>query len=278
MPSPLIALLGGDRRQIACARALTEAGYRVVLRGIDPNTEDTAQLAHCAAVVLPLPWGAGDLIRAPLWGGSLSLSHELATFPKTCHVFAGRVDDHLRHAAGGRPIHDYEQHEPLSILGAIATAEGALSIAMQCLPCTLWQTPVAVLGFGRIGKLLAHRLRGLGAEVTIFARKEADRTWATAYGYRACATTELDPLSQMRVIFNTAPALLLHADAVERLSPDTLYLELASASGIDLVAAHAHGIRIEPAPGLPGKHVPESAGRALAQTLLTLFAQEGILP
>lgn len=278
MPSPLIVLLGGDRRQHACARHLVDAGYRVLLRGIDSPLEEQIDLSPCAAVVLPLPWGRGDLIHTPLWGGSLSLSHTIAKFPETCHVFAGRVDPVLQQTAAPRPIHDYELHEPLSVAGAVATAEGALCVAMDCLPCTLLQAPVAVLGFGRIGKLLAHRLRGLGADVTVFARKEADRAWARAYGYRACATTETSALRGMRAIFNTAPARLLHADAVATLSPNVLYLELASTSGIDLNAATAHGIRVESALGLPGKHVPESAGLALAQTLLTLFAQEGILP
>lgn len=278
MPPPLIALLGGDRRQLACARILTTAGYRVTLRGIDNTTEDDALLADCAAIVLPLPWGRGDLIHTPLWGGSLSISHVVAKISQNCHVFAGRVDNALRQAVGTHSLHDYELYEPLAIAGAIATAEGALATAMHCLPCTLWQTSVAVLGFGRIGKLLAHRLRGLGANVTVFARKESDRAWATAYGYRVCATTEPAALSEMRVIFNTAPARLLHADTVAALSKNVLYLELASTSGIDLSAAQHHGIRVESALGLPGKHAPESAGLALAQTLLTLFAQEGILP
>ena len=278
MSPPLIALLGGDRRQLACAHLLKAAGYRVTLRGIDNTAEDDALLADCAAAVLPLPWGRGDLIHTPLWGGSLSISHMIAKLPSTCHVFAGRIDDALRRAVGARPLHDYELYEPLAIAGAIATAEGALAIAMHCLPCTLWQTPVAVLGFGRIGKLLAHRLRGLGADVIVLARKDADRTWASAYGYRVCATTELSKLSNVRVIFNTAPALLLPAEAVAVLPKNALYLELASSSGIDVSAAQQRGIRIEPALGLPGKHAPETAGAALAQALQTLFAQEGILP
>ena len=37
------------------------------------------------------------------------------------------------------------------------------------------------LGFGRLGKLLAHRLNALGARVSVAARKWADLAWAEAY-------------------------------------------------------------------------------------------------
>ena len=68
---------------------------------------------------------------------------------------------------------------------AVPTAEGAVQIAMEELPITLHRARVLVLGFGRLGKLAAHRFAALGAKVSVAARKWADLAWAEAYGYGA---------------------------------------------------------------------------------------------
>ena len=44
---------------------------------------------------------------------------------------------------------------------------------------------VLILGFGRVGKLTAHRMGVLGAKVTVAARDYEDLAWASAYGYEA---------------------------------------------------------------------------------------------
>ena len=44
---------------------------------------------------------------------------------------------------------------------------------------------VLVIGYGRVGRLLAHRLKGLGARVTVSARSFRDLAWIEAYGYCA---------------------------------------------------------------------------------------------
>ena len=49
---------------------------------------------------------------------------------------------------------------------ALPTAEGAVQVAMEELPLTLHSARVLILGFGRVGKLTAHRMGALGAKVT----------------------------------------------------------------------------------------------------------------
>ena len=89
---------------------------------------------------------------------------------------------------------------------AVPTAEGALQVAMEHLPVTLRGAQCLVLGYGRIGKLLSHRLQGLEARVTVAARKYADLAWAEAYGLRALPINRLSgALGGMQVIFNTVP-------------------------------------------------------------------------
>ena len=60
---------------------------------------------------------------------------------------------------------------------------GAVQVAMEELPLTLHSARVLILGFGRVGKLTAHRMGALGAKVTVCAQGYADLAWAAAYGH-----------------------------------------------------------------------------------------------
>lgn len=133
------------------------------------------------------------------------------------------------------------------------TAHCAIRVAMENLPVTLDGQPVLVVGWGRIGKCLAKLLRGLGAAVTVAARKETDRAMLTALGYPAA------PIScqgAYRVIFNTAPEMIL-----PDCPADALKIDLASQPGLG-------GEGVIHARGLPGKYAPESSGALIARTVL----------
>ena len=47
------------------------------------------------------------------------------------------------------------------------TAEGAIQLAMEELPITLHGARVLVIGYGRLGRVLADRLAGLKARVSV---------------------------------------------------------------------------------------------------------------
>ena len=59
---------------------------------------------------------------------------------------------------------------------------------MREFPGTINGARCLVTGFGRIGKVLAVMLRGLGADVTVSARKAQDLAWIELFGCRAVQT------------------------------------------------------------------------------------------
>ena len=138
---------------------------------------------------------------------------------------------------------------------AAITAHCAIELAMSQLSVTLQDCRCLVIGWGRIGKCLAKLLGALGADVTVAARKDADRAMAEALGYEAVATNQMQA-DKYRVIFNTAPQLLL---------PDctgsALKIDLASIAGIT-------GPNVLWARGLPSKMAPESSGQLIAKRIL----------
>ena len=73
-----------------------------------------------------------------------------------------------------------------------------------------------------------------------------------------------------QVIFNTVPHWLFTEEVLQRISKDTLLIDLASApGGVDAQAAGALGISVIFALSLPGKYAPETAGEIIAQTVLS---------
>lgn len=138
---------------------------------------------------------------------------------------------------------------------ASITAYCAVKYALERLNCVLKGCPILILGWGRIGKCLADLLRRVGADVTVFARKEQDRAILSALGYSTLS--RLTALSQYRVVYNTVPTLLLGKG---QLSSNQIKIDLASNPGIE-------GDDVIHARGLPSKDAPESSGELIARTV-----------
>ena len=103
---------------------------------------------------------------------------------------------------------------------------------MEELPITLHRARVLVLGFGRLGKLAAHRFAALGAKVSVAARKWADLAWAEAYGYGAERIDQLGGwLCAYDLVINTVPGRVLGAGYLADLKPGCLVVDLASKPG-----------------------------------------------
>lgn len=288
-----VCVLGGDARQGYLARALCEMGYRVVLWGLSSRgggarcvREWREAIAEAESVILPLPLSQDEVrLYAPQaeeGGMRLSLLWEAC---RGRQVYAGRVSPRLEKQAGeaGVMLRDYYSLEALQMRNALPTVEGALALAMDALPVTICGTRIAVIGYGRIGSLLAQRLAVLGGRVTVYARKERDRLHATLYGMDA------EPLlldregakglclpSGLRAVFNTVPAPVFSERVLSQLPLDCLLMDLASfPGGIDAVAAKKRGLTVVQATALPGRCFPESAGRILATTISELMEEEG---
>lgn len=163
------------------------------------------------------------------------------------------------------------------IANAIPTAEGAIQYAMQNSEITLHDSKCLVLGFGRCGKILAHKLQGLGARISVEARSTIDLSYISTYGYTAIPLYELNKhLGEFDFIFNTIPVIILDQQAIDLFKSDVVYIELASTpGGIDTKYAQQKSIRHVPAPSLPGIVAPKTAANILYQCLLLILRNQG---
>ena len=252
------AVVGTDARQAAAGRALERAGYAV---------GGAEQVALADYILLPLPL---DAARTPL--------AELlrAARPGTL-ALGGRVSEEAKAIAreAGVELADYFARPELTVYNAIPTAEGCISILLKERTRTLWGTNLLVLGFGPVGQALAVRLKALGAEVTVCARRPEQRALAESLGLRGAELCRLGALAPVfGTVVNTIPARVLTAPVLAALRPGGLIVDLASKpGGTDFEAARQLGHRAIHALSLPAACAPETAGEAVARTVITILRE-----
>jgi len=282
------AVLCGDLRFVYLAGALAKEGFSVITAGLDH-----ADLPHCVTgcshvaqavkganfVVLPLPVSTdGVTLNAPFSRTVIGLSELVECVRPDQIVLGGQLPPVVSEALAdkGVRVFDYFQREELMVQNAVPTAEGAIQFAMEELPVTLFGASCLVTGFGRIGKALCRLLSALGANVTVAARKVADRAQAQTLGYTAVPTDALSDAGEFDVVFNTVPVLLLDEPYLKSVAKSTLIIDLASRpGGVDFAAAASLGLKTIWALSLPGRVAPKSAGIILKDTVLNILKEEG---
>ncbi len=290
-----IGVLGGDLRQAWLCSMISKMGFETAVWGLRSAADKMGGAVKCAkaedcvrssdAVILPLPISRdGVHLNAPLCNNSsLEISRLLDMIGKQTLLVGGNADESFVREVRRRNIRfvDYYVREELQIKNAIPSAEGALEIAMGLLDRTVFESRCAVVGYGRIGKVLSKMLMSLGAKVTVCARKSTDIAWAQTLGYSTLDISNvanLDTLVGQDVIFNTAPARLFGRERLEKIGKDTVYVDLVSEPhGVDVRAAEELGISAQKALSLPGKVAPASAADIICQSLLTILRDEGII-
>ena len=249
----LFVVVGIDARQAAAGRVLERAGYAV---------GGAEQVALADYILLPLPLDAArtplaELLRAAK-PGAVALGGRLSVQAKTIAQEAG-VE-----------LVDYFARPELTVYNAIPTAEGCIGILLAERTRTLWGTNLLLLGFGPVGQALGARLAALGANVTVCARRAEQRALAESLGLQGAELARLAALAPaFDTVVNTIPAPVLTA-----LRPGSLIVDLASKpGGTDFAAAQRLGCKAIHALSLPAACAPDTAGEAVARTVLTILRE-----
>lgn len=281
-------IVGGDLRQLRLAQQLEGDGHTVhtvALEKAVTEQEESAPMsdaarAHCVVLPLPVTKGTGDELNAPFAQEPLKLSDVLDQLHPGQVVCGGMLSQQVRDAASvrGLRLFDYYEREECKIANAVPTAEGAIQVAMENMPMTLHGARVLVIGFGRVGKLCAHRMQQLGARVTVAARRCEDWAWAQAYGYETEDSGRLQYwLGGYDLIVNSVPAMVLDRAHLERVQPGVVIIDLASApGGVDYAAAKELGLRAMSLPGIPGRTAPVTAAKAIRDAIYNILHELGV--
>ena len=269
-------VLGGDRRQTWLVRYLQKQGFHIRTFHVPEFPDTYGSLADCLKdqkyCILPLPSFHDDYLMQEDGDQPIHIETLISTLAPSACLFGARFGQQaIRLEQAGYQTIDYSAMEQMAIANAVPTAEGAIQLLMEALPITLHNARCLLIGYGRIGKLLAHRLKALGSYVTVSARKEADLAMIEAFGYESDYTGLYHRgLEQYDCIINTVPARILSKAQIAQTNSQCLLLELASApGGFDLSQCKDLGRAAISGAQLPGKVAPATAGQIIAETILS---------
>ena len=244
---------------VGITKACQYASDFLAFRGISTVDHPTPEVTH---LLLDIPsFGSDDLLRS-----GKDVYDLLRMLPPQVTVVGGN----LRHSALAqhRTVDFLEDPCYLAVNAAI-TADCAMQVAAANLSTVWTDTPVLIIGWGRIGKCLSNLLQRIGCPVTGAARKATDRAMLQALGFHAADLPEISKiLPSIRLLFNTVPEKILSAGQVISFR-NCVKIDLASRQGVE-------GDDVIWARGLPGLYAPESSGRLIADTFLRLCKEADI--
>lgn len=284
-----IAVVGGDLRIVKLIEMLNADGYTVYTYGLE-NSEDVLNMesvemcptikeavASSDVVVGPIPLSSDRKnVSAPFGRNNIDLD-EFINEIKGKHLIAGNINIKEKLDANNIASTDILKREEFVVLNAIATAEGTIQIAMEETQRTIHGTKTLIMGFGRVGKVLANMLHGIGSEVSCEARKNEDIAWIKAYGYKPVHLNDLNEnLNKYDIIINTIPFQILDKERLGMLKDDVVIIDLASnPGGVDRRAAREKGVKVIWALSLPGKVAPLTSAEFIKEALYHVLKELG---
>ena len=282
-------IIGGDLRIIKLAKILSEDNNAVYVYGLE-NVEELKEIKNITfcqklqdavkqseIIIGPIPFSSDGInINTPFSNEKISI-RELMHNINAKILIAGNILPEVYDLANDEYIEiiDIMKREELAVLNTIATAEGAIEIAITNTNKIIHGSQILILGFGRIGKVLARKLAGLSAKVTCAARKDEDLAWIRAYGHMETNINTLgQSLEKYDIIMNTVPHTILTEERLKYVKQDCLLIDLASnPGGIDKKVAKERNLKLVWALALPGKVAPTTTAEFLKDTIFNVLKE-----
>lgn len=290
-----ISVIGGDLRISKLASMLAEDGNQVSVYGMEKSNEieENDKITKCANLEETI--NRSDIIigSVPFLKGEDEMYATFSNKPiKVEELLKNRHKDKI-FIAGSIPLAskiflekkfgkviDVMEREELVILNTIATAEGTIEVAISNTDKILHGSKVLVLGFGRVGKVVARKFYELSARVSCAARKTSDLAWIKAFGYEAININFLKEdsinnkktLADFDIIINTVPQMIVTKNTMKYMKKDVLLIDLASnPGGINKDDAKDLGLKLVWALALPGKVAPVTSAEFIKLTIYNIL-------
>ena len=282
-------VLGGDLRNVKLAGMLADDGNKVYSFGQERSDEvlDDGRIEKCSSlkqaleksqvIIAPVPFsGNSESINTPFSDERIMID-ELLKNNKSKIFISGSIKDDIKKKLDENymQVVDIMKRDDLAILNTIATAEGTIEVAIKNTDKILQGSRVLVLGFGRVGKIVANKFSKLSAIVTCAARKVSDLAWIKAYGYNSLNINDmLYDLNEFDIIINTVPQTIIKERELKHMDSEVLLIDLASTpGGIDGKMATSMGLKFIWALALPGRIAPSSSAKFIKDTVYNILEE-----
>jgi dipicolinate synthase subunit A len=258
-----ILLLGNDKKVQECRNRFISQGFSAEIE-FDKTILNKLQTYDC--IVLPLPTVSNGLIS----GTDFTVEELLDNKRPEQYVFFGNID-----LTGVSKCFSYYYDETFLLKNSLLTAQGVLKLLVENTDSCIFGTKVAVIGYGRCGKMISSMLKGFGTKVTVFARRNASIAQAYFDGYLSENISVInDVIGNFDVIVNTVPGHIITESGISKLSSNNIYIEVASKPyGFDINKTDLFNFKYILGESLPGRFFPRSAGINIADTVIEILKE-----
>ena len=282
-----VGIFGGDNRQVYMAQSFLSKGYSVATyhtqttvtqEGCTPLSSLNELFESCNILIGPIPMSRDKTtIYAISNVEDLTIAKVEELISQKHLLFGGVLPSSITKAceAKGSYYYDLMKDERITILNAIATAEGTIMEAIRSSDRNIHASKCLVLGYGRCAKILAAKLKAMDAHVLVAARSEEALAYAEAMGHGAVSLPYLKcVLPSCDYIFNTIPSLILTPDCLNYVNKHSCIIDIASApGGLDYAYAEQLQLNAKLCLGLPGKVAPKTSADILVTTIQSLIKE-----
>lgn len=282
-----VIILGGDERFYYFAKVLASNKCSVTTYGVCRGEElseeavkvcteyENCNISGADYLVLPIPVTTdGKTISTNNGVEKIKIMKLAQDLRQGQTVLGGIIPPELRAACEEKKVRiiDFMKLGTIAEKNAVATAEGAMAEAIIASPINIQGSEILVIGFGKCGRVMAEKLKKVGGDVTVMARREEVRKEAEMLGLKSSPMFGQcgNECGKFDFVFNTVPAMVLPESVISQMSSDTLIIDIASKpGGTDFEACKKYGIDARLCLGLPGKYSPKTSAKILADVVLS---------
>ena len=276
-------IIGGDSRSFFLAKLLSKEKNEVKIYGfeklenIKKDTDPNQMIADSDIIVLPLPFTRDNItVNMPYCNQVINIE-ELIHYLKNKTIIVGNINEEIKEKLLNKnnKVIDIMKKEEFAILNGIPTAEATIEIILKNTKKVIQGMNCLVMGFGRIGKILAHKLQGLSINVTCMVTNEIENAWATVYGYDTIKIENIkndgSKFKQYDIIINTIPKIIFKEE-LRNIKKETLVIDLAGKPyGIDRNIVEEEKINFIEALGLPRKICTSNISKIYKRNYKTIY-------
>ncbi len=283
-----MSVIGGDLRISTLANLLAADRNQVYVYGMEKsnNIEENNQIVKCKniedainasdIIIGSIPFSKNEEEMHATFSDKNIKIRDLVKNKHSNKIFiAGSIPKNAEEVLEGsyKKVVDVMKREELVILNTIATAEGAIEIAIKNTDKILHGNKILVLGFGRVAKVVAAKFYGLNTEVVCAARKKTDLAWIKTLGYGAMNINFLgEELNKFDIIINTVPTVIVNKKEMKKMKDDVLLIDLASnPGGFNKEDAKELNIKLICALALPGKVAPITSAEFIKESIYSVL-------
>lgn len=225
-----ILIFGGDKRLLYAAEMLNEKYSYHVTPAIEIPLNSLSVVKGFSTVIIPIPFSAdGKSVYTPFFKKSVPIN----IFFENCHSDVRLIGGTIPETYSSQKKHYYDLTKDDEFIKSNLqpTIEGIIQYILNSIEYSISGSKILIIGFGRLGKMLAKHLQTFGAEIAVACSNNDEISVAKDANLYSCTIEQKSDRFDIDIIVNTVPAHVLTEQELKRISCHTMLIDVASVPG-----------------------------------------------